>query len=925
MPAPYQAPDHILTDGPLHEFNFGIGAMSLDPDTPVTILLKSVVSSAVVDVGKPINLVFQGGSSSFARPGHYGANYTISRAGSNFSATWMGDNNPGTLQITGLPVGSSAGVSWYQMEVGSSGTAAHKVFNLYETVNSGGLILNPAYTSASQAGALAIDGLATVSAQFAAGTVVGSQQYVSGIGAQVQVNFQNGGNNSLDPSLMTVVPLSAAVPNAYLQPFAPVVGMRPGYTEASGAPFLEAYQVWNVQSTSQTVSGNTTRTVPVTNPVTVYNGGLVFGWNGADSAAVQQRAALGSSFVSAYTNKTNGDNIARLVFSATTGSLPTEGLSSSGTGASTIYYTTATADSDGVWATDAPIQFANGTYTVQMQEFLPTDSGFANPLNSASVVQSFTVQQGAVISNGQHLAVSSGQTSNGLTVDSGGTLTVLSGGTAIGTFISAGGSAHTVAGNGDSGTIVLGYHGVWSGATASGTTVGSGGRDYVYGSTTDVSVNGGGVQVVGGGGDATEARTTGTLLNSGSHQHVKSAGTASGTVVFSGGVLAVDSSGTAVSMSAYSGGLVHVSSGGTLSGGAMFGATLEVFAGGSAGGGLTLNNGSGLLQVWAGGATDASVTLNSGNHMFILSGATAAGTANAGARIVVSSGGSAGGGATANLNGEIHVSAGGWALPTLNGGKLWAYEGATVNLARVTSGGALYVGGVGAQTSGSNILSGSYEHIYGGAAAISSTVSGGEQKVWGSGTTATSTSVVSSGGSSGAQYVYSAASAVGTQVSSGGRLWAWEVGTTVKDATISAGGEMVIHRSAVASGAQLEGGIVKFYNGGQGSVQINASSSIVEVGVSAGTVNVSGFAVSTGAIDFSNMSYDASVTSAWTQLGVGSGTLTLTSGSLQAAVTLFGTFSAASDFTYTAHNNGTRVTDNMAGTDIQNLISPPQG
>ncbi|TBR23354.1 MAG: hypothetical protein EPO10_27050, partial [Reyranella sp.] len=238
----YQAPNQIVTGGPMHQFDFGIGAMSLDPGTPVTIVLKSVVSNIVQeDVRVP--LVHSGGS--FASAEHYGANYTITGSGSSFSAAWTGDNNPGIIQITGLPVGS-AGVSWYQLEVGSSGTAAHKVFNLYETVNSGGLILNPAYTG--QAGALAIDGLATVSGVFSAGTDVSGQQYISGNGALVQVNFQNGGNNSLDPSLMTVVPLSAAAPDVYLQPFAPLVGMRPGYTEGTGAPFLEAYQVWNVQT-----------------------------------------------------------------------------------------------------------------------------------------------------------------------------------------------------------------------------------------------------------------------------------------------------------------------------------------------------------------------------------------------------------------------------------------------------------------------------------------------------------------------------------------------------------------------------------------------------------------------------------------------------------------------------------------------------
>ena len=68
------------------------------------------------------------------------------------------------------------------------------------------------------------------------------------------------------------------------------------------------------------------------------------------------------------------------------GALPSEIVSNGG-------YLVAQADADGNWATSVPVSFTNGTYTVQMQEF--ADSGLTSALNNASVVQSFTVAQGA--------------------------------------------------------------------------------------------------------------------------------------------------------------------------------------------------------------------------------------------------------------------------------------------------------------------------------------------------------------------------------------------------------------------------------------------------------------------------------------------------------------------------------------------------
>ena len=96
---------------------------------------------------------------------------------------------------------------------------------------------------------MAIDGLATIMGN-------GSGQFIANTTGQVGISFQAGGTNTLDPSLMAVAYLpSSASPTAppiggYAGPTAPLVGMRPGYTVASGGTFLESYQVWNAQYTS---------------------------------------------------------------------------------------------------------------------------------------------------------------------------------------------------------------------------------------------------------------------------------------------------------------------------------------------------------------------------------------------------------------------------------------------------------------------------------------------------------------------------------------------------------------------------------------------------------------------------------------------------------------------------------------------------
>jgi autotransporter passenger strand-loop-strand repeat protein len=948
----YLVPSGFSTSNIQTTLDFNVGTMSLAAGTPVTIVLKGLTSGS--DVRLPTITSF--------------GNYKIENNGSGgYTTSNFGLPVHGIINILNLPVTaapSGTGVNWYQIEVGTG--PAQKIFNLYETVNTSGQILNPAFSS--QTGVLAIDGLATVAGN-------GTGQYIADTTGVVTIGFQTGGNNTLDPSLMAIVPLPPPVSGnplpqgGYAQPWAPVVGWRPGYTSAGSVAFHEMYDVWAYQSSvlssgtlvvssgSGTSSSTVSWTGPATSAATVYNGGLVFGWKGADSAAVQQQASSSTPnyYVGSYTNKIGGSNIARLSFSSVSGA-PLPSLIVSGGG-----FVTVTADTDGNWQTVAPIQFGNGTYTVQMQEFLPTDTSFASALNSASVVQSFTVSQGATVST-FNLSVDA-VTSYGVIVASGGGVTVNSGGTTSATLISAGGFEH-VASGADSGSFVLsgGIHQVWAGQSATDLTVLSGGSSFVYGATSGVVLNGGAVQFVIGqpasissASGLNSATATSTLVSSGASQYVygepaPSSGSVAGTgfaisaniktggnqIVRSGGVAQNTqvngyqwvSGGNATGTTVSSGGIQTVQGGGTA--GFAFntsvgsGGILTVMSGGSAG--------SSYVSVTTSGSSTTSTTVMiggasiSGGHVHALSGgATLGATLQAGAVQKVWAGGSAIS-TTVQSGTSLYVHDGGYAgSPEIQSGAfagIWG-AGTVASGVMVNTSAHLHVHQAGSAIGGT-ILSGGAQYVYSGATESGSTVaSGGEIKVWNPGTVAIGT-FINSGGN---VYVYSGASASGTNVNAGGTLWAWDAGTTVSSANVYAGGILKVHTSALVGNTTLYGGAVEISGGG-----VVSGSVFTMPGTNGGTVSfthevtgvaVSGIGVGYGAIDFGDIALGSATMSSWTSTGTGSGTLTLTSGAVAATVTLFGNFMAASDFTYTAHGGGTRVTDTTSGTDIQNLLAPP--
>ena len=235
----------------------------------------------------------------------------------------------GSLLINQVPT-ASTGVSWYQIEIGG------KDFNLYTTNAGAGKFVNPGLSG--NAGALAIDGLATITPPAVSDASIGT----------FSVNFASGDTVAYDPAVIVV---NTANVGALSLPYAPVVGTL------SGAAFTA-------------LSGQNS---PVSNTVTATSSNLAFGWTGLNPLSTTGD----TPWIMSYTNKIDGLTIARITVTSTVDS-------------SVAATTTATADIDGAWQTSS-IHLANGSYTVTMQGFLAGDTSFAEPVTPVSEVLNLTV------------------------------------------------------------------------------------------------------------------------------------------------------------------------------------------------------------------------------------------------------------------------------------------------------------------------------------------------------------------------------------------------------------------------------------------------------------------------------------------------------------------------------------------------------
>jgi autotransporter passenger strand-loop-strand repeat protein len=220
-----------------------------------------------------------------------------------------------------------------------------------------------------------------------------------------------------------------------------------------------------------------------------------------------------------------------------------------------------------------------------------------------------------IVSSGQTLRISSGQTSQGVLVLNGGILDILSGGTAVSggvageDDVSAGGVASAM-------TIGGGFEYVSSGGTAISTTLFEHASQTVYqgGKAEFTVVSFGSFEFVQSG-----ATTSFTTVSGGTEDVL--AGVVFSTVV-SDGFEYVFSGGLASGTVASNGGILDVFAGGTASGGeAISGGDAFILAGGSA---VNLIAGMGGFDFVLAGATLSSATM-SGGFLEVESGATATG------------------------------------------------------------------------------------------------------------------------------------------------------------------------------------------------------------------------------------------------------------------------------------------------------------
>ena len=501
---------------------------------------------------------------------------------------------------------------------------------------------------------------------------------------------------------------------------------------------------------------------------------------------------------------------------------------------------------------------SGGTVAARTVSWTVNDGGLS------STAKLTTVSILDVLSSGQTIFVSAGQTSTGIVVTSGSEVVVLSGGTADTIFVRSSGVEVVDVGGTASGTIVSSGGIQYDAGTASNTVL-SGGNQQVFGSAAGTTIDNGGTQDVISGGTA-----SGTTVSSGGIQY--DAGTASNTTLSGGGSQIVF--GSAASTTIDSGGTQTVVSGGIASGTTVSSGGIQ-YDNGTASGTTVSNSGTEVVF-----GSDAGTTIVSGGTQNVISGGTASGT-------TVSSGG------IQNDNGTASGT-------TLDGGTENVF-GSDVS-AIVSNGGIQNVvsGGI---ASGTIVSSGGVQNDA-GTASNTTVSSGGSQTVFGSadGTT------VDSGGM---QAVASGGTASGTTVSIAGFL---NDARTAIDTTLSGGG-MEVFSGGIVSGATISGGELELQSGataGSSTITFSGGGTLRLDATGAYSFLVAGFAVP-DAFDLSLINF-ASATSGYSG-NTSSGTLTVSDGTHSASILLLGNYTAGSFQLNpeTGGGTGTVVTDPPTG------------
>jgi autotransporter passenger strand-loop-strand repeat protein len=605
VPLSGAAPSNLSLEIPVQ-----LGQMALDPGDSVSF---GVYTSTANSGTTSAHAVFDTMVLSSGGAGLY-QSWTYTGTG----LTAAGDPAFGNIALTDLPY--STGVNWYELTISNSSAGVSRTYDIYLSAVAGSGVLNPAYTGANQSASIAVDNLATYVSSSAA------NRYLS----NVEIGLAVGGNLSMDPRLMGQILDSSAisansgtVEGNWPTPTAPVLGRLTGLNTFTGL-FLPT-----------PAAGTGPQTTPL--PQTVAAGDFLFGWAGADSAAMRLQAWNGNFLVKGPTNKIQALGSASGAFAE-------------------------------VFASGRQV---GGQLLSGGQEFVDASAGASGIVVNGATLQVYGNAFSTTLENGGTEDVNSGGIDSGAKTI-GGSQEVHLGGLAVSAIVSSGAqlifgsaSATLVSGPGASAVVEVG-------GVTTGTAVSSGGTENVAGIASATIISSGGAENVLAGGVASAA----TVLNGGS-QTVFKHGTASSTIVSSGGQEIVSSGASAVSGTVRSGGQETVNSGGTASA-TTVGGTEVVFAGGQAVDAMVL---SGATQVLRGG-TATSTTVASGGVETISAGTATAMTVSGSA--VVSSGGTANATVIDSGGYELVMSGGLVSGATLSGGTLEIKSGGLAASSTIT-------------------------------------------------------------------------------------------------------------------------------------------------------------------------------------------------------------------------------------------------
>jgi autotransporter passenger strand-loop-strand repeat protein len=416
---------------------------------------------------------------------------------------------------------------------------------------------------------------------------------------------------------------------------------------------------------------------------------------------------------------------------------------------------------------------------------------------------------GAVVSSGAWLNLSSGGFASGTTVDNGGALFAYAGGVASAVTVSGAQAGLVASGGPINGAIVMGGANVTValGGSASGTILMSGGLFVSSGTAYGSIINSGTEEALGYSyGSSNGAVDSGATVNSGGILLAYNSGTIDGATVNRGGEVELN-------------GVTAVASGVTLEAGGF----LFIFPSGGTAIGTIVDGGAYSTELEANGGTVISSIVSGNGASVVLDGGTASGT-------IIRSGGA-----------EVVFSGTANAAVVSSGGTEKLVSG-TVRSATILNGGTLTVsGGV---ESGSTITAGGQELVYGGTASGTVVSGGGTQIVYNGGIVsgafieADSTETLLAGalaynvtvGDPSVQIVSSGASATGTILTSGGEQ---DVYGTAVDTNVGNGGVEIIYAGGTATGTTLQPGgtidlaALSFVSGG--TATWNASTGVLTV------------------------------------------------------------------------------------------------